>query len=103
MRTAEQELEILRISLARIAQTVGSMCLPETPFQPAVTLDGLAFQQLQRLASTRDAGWNSLAGLIVEEIERMKEALRVDEALRSGFVGTEDTLEFFASHVVLSN
>ena len=71
MRTDRTELEVLRLSVARIAQAVGGLCLPETPMRPAVPLDGLPFERLLSLAE-RDAGWNALCGAIIGEIERMK-------------------------------
>ena len=74
-RAPEVELEILRISVARIAQVLGDVEFDGKP------LDGMPFQTLQHLARIENRGWNRLAGDIVErvvELKRLNESLSDD-------------------------
>ena len=68
MRTDREELEILRVSLGRIAQAVGV----QTEDKPV--LDKSSFNELSEMAKV-DRGWNALAGLICEEIGWTKHEL----------------------------
>jgi hypothetical protein len=61
-RTDRQELEILRVSLARIAQACGSIVEREIPGAEGRT--ELDFGELSRLAQ-EDRGWNRLAAIVV--------------------------------------
>ena len=63
MRTDRQELEILRVSLARIAQACGPDVAREIPGAEGQT--ELAFQQLAQSAREHDRGWNRLASFVV--------------------------------------
>ena len=64
MRTPQNELEILRIGVARVAQSVGGQKLGNTP------LDDVPFEQLLQLAK-QDAGWNALCGDLVAGVEHL--------------------------------
>jgi hypothetical protein len=62
-RTDRQELEILRVSLARVAQAMGDGIAREIP-----GCDGrsdLGIGELSRLARERDRGWNRLCAVLV--------------------------------------
>ena len=60
-RTDRQELEILRVSLARIAQAVGV----ETEQLPVLDK---SYNELAPMAREEDRGWNALAGLVAHTI-----------------------------------
>lgn len=64
MRTDREELEILRVSLARIAQATGV----ETDSKPVLDK---SFNELCAMAE-EDRGWNALAGLVCEEVGWLK-------------------------------
>jgi hypothetical protein len=66
MRTDRQELEILRVSLARIAQACGPDIEREIPGAEGRT--ELEFTELSRLARGYERGWNRLAAFIVGHI-----------------------------------
>jgi hypothetical protein len=66
-RTDFQELEILRVSLARIAQACGPAVELEIP--GAKGRMGLEFTELSRLARVYERGWNRLAACIVDHVE----------------------------------
>lgn len=74
MRTDRQELEILRVSLARIAQACGPAVELEIP--GAAGRFGLEFTELSRLAR-QDRGWNRLAAFVVAHC--MEDRRIVDE------------------------
>jgi hypothetical protein len=86
MRTPEDELQILRVSLARIAQGCDSIVAHEIP-----GADGrleLGFPELARLARERPRGWNRLALFILDycqameaEAERMQSCLHAQESV----------------------
>jgi hypothetical protein len=61
MRNDRDELVILRISMARIAQAIGA--------DNSLNVTDLGYSGLHRLAATQDRGWNDLAGRIHEELE----------------------------------
>ncbi len=63
-RTPQRELEVLRASLARIAQAAGV----ETAALPVLAPYD-SFQEIAALARTQDRGWNSLASFIEEKIK----------------------------------
>jgi hypothetical protein len=65
MRTPTQELEILRVSLARIAQAGGV----ETVRLPVLNK---CYEDLCALA-TQDRGWNGLAARVVERIHQLSD------------------------------
>jgi hypothetical protein len=65
-RTPQKELEILRVSLARIAQACGADIEREIPGANG-RLD-LVFRELSDLAWQHDRGWNRLAAFIVGHI-----------------------------------
>jgi hypothetical protein len=62
-RTAEDELHILRVSLARIAQACGPTIESEIP--GAGYRVELGYLELVRLAQIHARGWNRLAAFIV--------------------------------------
>lgn len=68
MRTDREELEGLRVSLARAAQAAGV----QTDDKPV--LDKSSYNELCEMAK-EDRGWNALAGLICEEIGWIKHEL----------------------------
>jgi len=68
MRTSQEELEILRVALARVAQVVGV----QTDDKPV--LDRSSFNELCEMAR-ESRGWNNLAGLLCEEIGYLKQVL----------------------------
>lgn len=61
MTNDRDELVVLRISLARIAQTLG--------MDNELKVCALGYAGLHRQANTVERGWNDLACLIVEELE----------------------------------
>lgn len=65
MRTPQQELEILRVALARVAQAAGV----ETERLPVLEK---AYNELCDLAK-QDRGWNGLAATIVDRILRQSD------------------------------
>jgi hypothetical protein len=67
-RTDREELEILRVSLGRVAQAIGA----QTDDKPV--LDQSSFNELCELAK-QDRGWNALAGLLCERAQYLKEEL----------------------------
>lgn len=67
-RTDREELEILRVSLARVAQVAGV----QTDDKPV--LDRSSFNELCEMAK-QDRGWNALAGLVCEEAGWLKHEL----------------------------
>jgi len=69
MRTDREELEGLRVSLARVAQAVGV----QTDDKPV--LDKSSFNEIREMAMVGDRGWNALAGLVCEEIGWIKHEL----------------------------
>ena len=62
-RTDQYEIEILRVSLARIAQACGPAIEREIPGAAGRT--ELEFTELSRIAREHDRGWNRLAAFIV--------------------------------------
>jgi hypothetical protein len=66
-RTPQYELEILRVSLARIAQACGPEIEREIPGAEGRT--ELEFTELSRLARELDRGWNRLAAFVVDHVE----------------------------------
>lgn len=74
MRTPQEELEILRVSLARVAQVVGV----ETDDKPV--LQKASFNELCEMAR-EPRGWNNLAGLLCGEIEYLKRDLEYYKGL----------------------
>jgi hypothetical protein len=66
MRTDRTELEILRVSLARIAQACGPAIELEIPGANLRT--DLEFSELSRLTREHDRGWNRLAAFIVDHV-----------------------------------
>jgi hypothetical protein len=67
MKTDRQELEILRVALARIAQVCGPDIEQEIP--GAEGRVALEITELSRLAREHDRGWNRLAAFIVDRVE----------------------------------
>ncbi len=67
MRTDRKELEILRMSLARIAEACGTATALEIP--GANGCPQLGITQLAHLCNTQDRGWNRLAACIIDHIE----------------------------------
>lgn len=63
-RSDRKELELLRISLARIAQMLGV----QTILLPVLARADIS--NITTMARTRGRGWNSLAGAIVGRIEQ---------------------------------
>jgi len=61
MRTAREELEGLRVSLARVAQAVGV----QTDDLPV--LDKSSYNEIREMAMVKDRGWNALAATVCEE------------------------------------
>jgi hypothetical protein len=68
MRTPQEELEILRVSLGRVAQAAGV----QTDNKPV--LDKSSFNELCVMAK-EERGWNALAGLVCEEVGWVKHEL----------------------------
>jgi hypothetical protein len=60
-RTPQEELELLRVSVARIAQTLG------VEFE-TIPVSGKSFEELAEMAK-KDRGWNATCAVIIEEIE----------------------------------
>lgn len=60
------EIQKLRVSIARIAQTIGHLKHEVTP------LDGMSYPELCRLAE-KDYGWNTLCAEVVENIEYLQQ------------------------------
>jgi hypothetical protein len=71
-RTPQYELEILRVSLARIAQACGPDIELEIPGADGRT--GLVFSELAVLARI-DRGWNRLAAFVVDHCMALKEEM----------------------------
>jgi hypothetical protein len=67
-RTTKEELKILRVSLARIAQVCGPEVEREIP--GAEGRLSLGFSELSQLAQTNARGWNRLAAFIVDHCHR---------------------------------
>jgi hypothetical protein len=67
MSAPRQELEVLRVSLARIAQATGV----ETERLPVLNK---AYEELCDLAK-QDRGWNGLAARIVDRVLRQQDNL----------------------------
>jgi hypothetical protein len=63
MRTDRDELTILRVSLARIAEACGPAVALEIPGAEGRTEMGIT--ELARVASELDRGWNRLAAIVV--------------------------------------
>jgi len=63
MTQIEKDLIALRISVARIAQTVGVDTL-------ALPVKDKGYAELHRLAKDTAAGWNYLAGMVHEKLEQ---------------------------------
>lgn len=59
---SSSDLIALRVSVARIAQALG--------VDNALRIQGDAYEALVAKATRRDRGWNELAGLCVEKVER---------------------------------
>jgi len=68
MRTDRQELEILRVSLGRVAQAAGV----QTDAKPV--LDKSSYNELCEMAKV-DRGWNALAAAVCEEVLWIKHDL----------------------------
>jgi hypothetical protein len=56
------ELQTLRVSLARIAQAAG--------VDNDLHVTGVPYEGLRLLAESRERGWNDLAGRVAEQIAR---------------------------------
>jgi hypothetical protein len=63
LRSDREELEILRVSVARIAQMIGA--------DSRVKIKEQGFQELCRTAHVEERGWNALAADICDKIEDM--------------------------------
>ena len=63
MRTDRKELEILRVSLARIAEACGPAIAREIPGAEGRT--EMEITELARVACEHDRGWNRLAAFVV--------------------------------------
>jgi len=66
-RSDKDELVILRISLARVAQAAGV----QTADKPV--LDRFSFNELGEMAEQDDRGWNALAAAVCDEIQKERE------------------------------
>jgi hypothetical protein len=66
MRTDRYELEILRVSMARIAEACGPAVALEIPGANGRTEMGIT--ELARVACELDRGWNRLAACIVDHV-----------------------------------
>jgi hypothetical protein len=64
--TDGNELAVLRVSVARIAQVLGL----DLNIPGATGRSGLGFQDLAALAVDEPRGWNTLCAMIVTEIQR---------------------------------
>lgn len=93
MRTPQTELEMLRVSLARVAQAVGGLCLSNGDPEGGVPLDGKAYEQLLRLAQNPD-GWNRLCASIIEEVKCLKREHRELVAASYGCIGYMEDDDF---------
>jgi hypothetical protein len=64
MTLAEIELRNLRISVARLAQVAG------VSLESVGAADDAPYEQLHEAAVHHQRGWNTLVGLVLDEIER---------------------------------
>jgi hypothetical protein len=79
-RTDRQELQILRVGLARVAQAMGTTIAREIPGSNGRT--DLGYSELAALALDESRGWNRLCACMVDHVLEQKAALSNAVSLR---------------------
>jgi len=72
IRTSRQELILLRISMARVAQAAG------VDLTPIGLPNDVDYAVLRMTANTRERGWNHLAADITEQLRLLGIVLRAE-------------------------